>query len=60
MIPEARESSRVRAHLRNNVVGYVALFFALSGGAAWATHPGGANTISTGDIIDGEVRQPDI
>jgi hypothetical protein len=60
MFQEVRESSRIRAHLRNNVIGYVALFFARTMGTAYATHPGGANTISTADIIDGEVRQPDI
>ena len=43
------------SHVRQNVIGYVALFFALSGGVAWATHPGGANTISTGDIINDQV-----
>ena len=53
-------SRRARAHLRSNVVAYVALFFALGGGAAWATHPGGANTISSVDIIDQEVRTEDI
>lgn len=53
-------SSKVREHIRANVVGYVALFFALSGGVAFATHPGGANTISSGDIIDREVRPADI
>jgi len=53
-------SRRVSNHIRNNVVGYVALFFALSGGAAWAVHPGGANTISSGDIINGEVKSADV
>jgi hypothetical protein len=38
----------------------VALFFALTGGVAWATHPGGANTISSEDIINGEVTAADI
>jgi hypothetical protein len=51
---------RIWDHVRSHVVGYVALFFALSGGAAWATHPGGANTISSGDIIDQAVRTEDI
>ena len=37
----------------------VALFVAL-GGTALATHPGGANTISSGDIIDGEVKSLDV
>jgi hypothetical protein len=51
---------RVRNHIRSNVVGYVALFFAISGGAAWAVHPGGANTISSADIINGEVKNNDL
>jgi hypothetical protein len=55
-----RFSTRLSEHIRSNVVGYVAVFFALTGGAAWATHPGGANTISSGDIIDGEVHDTDI
>lgn len=49
----------IRGHIRSNVVGYVALFIALSG-TAYATHPGGANTISSGDIINGQVASPDI
>jgi hypothetical protein len=53
-------SGRIGAHLRNNAVGYVALFFALTIGTAYANHPGGANTISTDDIIDSEVRSVDI
>jgi formylglycine-generating enzyme required for sulfatase activity len=52
--------SRITQHVRTNVVGYVALFFALSGGAAWATHPDGADTISSADIIDNEVDQQDL
>jgi hypothetical protein len=52
-------SNRIHAHLRSNVVGYVAVFLALTG-TAYATHPGGADTISTGDIIDGQVRTGDV
>jgi hypothetical protein len=52
-------SARIRHHIRSNVIGYLALFVAL-GGTAYATHPGGANTISSGDIIDGQVMNPDI
>jgi hypothetical protein len=52
--------ARVHAHLRSNIVGYVALFLVLAGGTAYATHPGGVNTISTDDIIDQEVRTADI
>jgi endosialidase-like protein len=53
-------SLRIGEHIRSNVVGYIALFLALSMGTAYATHPGGANTISSGDIINGEVRTLDI
>jgi hypothetical protein len=53
-------SERTRAHLRTNVVGYVALFFALCGGLAWADHPGGENTISSIDIKNGEVKTQDV
>jgi trimeric autotransporter adhesin len=42
-----------------HLVSAVALFVAL-GGTALATHPGGANTISTGDIIDGQVKSLDV
>jgi hypothetical protein len=51
---------RISSYIRRNAIGCVALFFALSGGAAWATHPGGANTISSGDIINDEVKNRDI
>jgi hypothetical protein len=53
-------SGRVRRHLRSNVIGYVALFCVVAGGTAYATHPGGANTISTLDIQNGEVRLGDL
>src|ERR671910_197676 len=51
---------KIRDHIRSNIVGYVSLFFALSLGTAYATHPGGANTISSGDIINGEVKNDDL
>jgi hypothetical protein len=50
----------VSAYLRRNALALVALFFGLSGGVAWATHPGGANTISSLDIINGEVKGVDV
>ena len=52
--------NRVTDHIRSNVIGFVALFVALTGGVAYATHPGGANTISSADIINGEVKTGDI
>ncbi len=53
-------SRAIRQHLRSNVVGYIALFCFAMGGTAYATHPGGANTISTGDIQDGQVQNADL
>jgi trimeric autotransporter adhesin len=47
-------------HIRSNVIGHVAFFLALTGGVAWANHPGGADTISSGDIINNEVRSVDL
>jgi hypothetical protein len=52
-------STTIRNHLRSNVIGYVALFVALSG-TAMASHPGGADTISAADIINNEIRTEDI
>jgi hypothetical protein len=53
-------SKRILDHLRSNVIGYLALFLTLSMGTAYATHQGGANTISSGDIIEGEVKNSDV
>jgi hypothetical protein len=47
----------LRRHVRSNVVGYVALFFAMSGAVAYA---GTANSVVSGDIVNGEVKHPDI
>ena len=52
-------SARIGSFIRHNVLGLVAIFIALSG-TAYATHPNGANTISTGDIIDGQVQNADL
>jgi hypothetical protein len=46
---------RISNFVRHNLVASIALFFALSGGAAWA-----ANTITSQDIVDGEVKTADI
>jgi hypothetical protein len=53
-------SASVRAYIRQHHVDLVAVFLALSGGVAWASHPGGANTINSADIIDGQVKEPDV
>jgi hypothetical protein len=47
--------SRIAAHLRAQWAGLLALFLVIAGGTAYA-----ANTIASGDIIDGEVKAPDI
>ena len=52
---------RLLAHVRSNVIGYVALFIAL-GGSAYAVNGSlpGKNTVGSADIIDGEVKTSDI
>jgi hypothetical protein len=52
-------SHRIHIFMRQNVLGLVAIFIALSG-TAYATHPGGANTVSSGDIMDGQVYPADV
>lgn len=47
----------IRAHLRSNVVAYVALFFALSGSAVALQ---GHNSVFSDDIKNGEVKRGDI
>jgi hypothetical protein len=49
---------KIRGHIRSNVIGYVALFIALTG-TAYANH-GFPDTISSEDIIDREVKTPDL
>ena len=54
-------SGRLGSHIRNNVVGYVALFVALSGTAVAVDGSlPGQNTVGSADIIDGEVTAADI
>ena len=50
--------SMVSDHFRSNVVGYIALFFVLTGGTAYALD--GANTVFSDDIVNGEVKNGDI
>ena len=48
----------IRDHLRSNLVGYIALFcFATSGTAAALD---GSDTVFTDDIVNGQVKSPDI
>lgn len=51
-------TSRVSRWIRANVLGFVAIFIALSGTAV-ASLPG-TDTVDSGDIINGEVRNADI
>ena len=51
-------ASRVRNHIRSNVVGYIAIFlFAMSGTAVALD---GSNTVFSDDIVNGEVKAADI
>jgi hypothetical protein len=50
--------SRIRQHLRSNIIGYIALFFALSTGSAVALS--GSNTVFTDDIVDNQVYSGDV
>jgi hypothetical protein len=52
---------RIRSHIRNNIIGYIALFFALCGVAYAGDGPlAGQNTVGSDDIIDGEVFNKDV
>jgi len=51
-------SARLRRHIRSNVIGYVALFVALSGSAYAVTAP--RNSISSKSIRNGQVKSPDL
>jgi hypothetical protein len=54
-------SSRIRDHIRSNVVGYVAVFIALSGTAYAVDGPlPGVNQVGSLDIINGEVQTADL
>jgi hypothetical protein len=45
----------ISKHIRRNLVAYLALFLALTGTSAYA-----ANTVFSADIVDGEVKTPDL
>jgi hypothetical protein len=54
-------SARIRHHIRSNVIGYLALFVALSGTAYAVDGPlPGQNQVGSADIINGEVQTADI
>src|SRR5687768_17282878 len=48
---------RIAQHLRSNVVAYIALFFALGIGTAWALE---RNSVRSKHIRDAHVREPDV
>jgi len=45
----------IRSHLGRNLIAYLALFVALTGTSAYA-----ANTVFSADIVNGEVKTPDL
>jgi hypothetical protein len=54
-------SARIHQHIRSNVVGYLALFVALSGTAYAVDGPlPGQNQVGSEDIINGEVKRDEI
>ena len=57
---ESKPRGRLSEYLRQNALALVALFFALTGGVGWATHPDGTNTIDSADIINAEVNAADL
>ena len=52
-------ATRIRTHVRSNVVGYVAIFLALTGGA-YAVTTAPRNSVVSASIKDGEVKPADI
>jgi hypothetical protein len=51
-------AARIRNHIRANVLGFLALFLVLSTGSAVALN--GSNTVFSDDIVNGEVKTPDL
>jgi hypothetical protein len=52
-------SGRISAHIRNNLVGYVAVYIAL-GGAAWAVTVAPKNSVVSKSIKNGQVKTSDL
>ncbi len=48
---------RIRNHIRSNIIGYVALFFAFTASAVALP---GVNTVFSDDIVNGEVKSADL
>jgi hypothetical protein len=49
-------SSQIHSHIRANIIGYVALFFSLSLGTAWALEN---NSVRSKHIVNGQVKGED-
>jgi hypothetical protein len=54
---EGHVSVKILQHLRHNVVGYVALFFAMGLGTAWALE---VNSVKSKHIVDDQVKSADV
>jgi hypothetical protein len=50
--------TRIRNRVRSNVIGFLALFLVLTSGSALALN--GSNTVFSDDIVNGEVKTPDL
>ncbi len=50
--------ARIRAHIRSNVVGYIAIFLFATSGTAVALN--GSNTVFSDDLVNGEVKTADL
>ena len=51
-------ASRIRNQIRSNVIGFLALLLVLSTGSALALN--GSDTVFSDDIVNGEVKAPDL
>jgi hypothetical protein len=53
-------AGKFRSHVRSNVVGYIALFFALGLGSAWAATELEKNEVKSKHIANGQVKNVDL
>jgi hypothetical protein len=51
---------KLGSHIRHNAIAYVALFFALAGGAYAAATTAAANSVNSASIINGQVKTADL
>ena len=50
----------ISRHIRSNFIGYIALFFALGLGSAWAATELGKNEVKSKNIGAGQVKNSDL